>query len=107
VKQILGKHVNEGQGKPVGMRILQNGKLEQTVVMQGTLLGEDLQTTWTSDSETRPDGTMYVEARGFFITKNESKGTFKVIGYGLMKPDGSGTARGVVCHACLPGRFAQ
>jgi hypothetical protein len=105
-EKMLGELLYEGRGKPVGMRLLQNGKLEQTVVMQGTFLGEELQTTWTGEIETRHDGTQYVEAWGFFITSGGNRGTYKVIGNGIMNPDGSGNSRGVVCYNCPPGKFA-
>jgi hypothetical protein len=103
---MLGKLVYEGRGKTVGMRVLPNGKIEQTVVMQGMFLGEESSATWTSENDTRPDGTMYVEAHGFFTTKDGTFGRYNVIGNGVMKPDGSGIARGVVCYLCPPGKYA-
>jgi len=103
---MLGKQLYEGRGKVVGMRVLPNGKLEETVMMQGTILDEQLSATWTSEDDIRPDGTMGIEAHGFFNTSGGGMGRYSVIGNGMLKPDGSGVARGAVCYQCPPGKYA-
>ena len=104
---MLGEVVYEGRGKVVGMRVLPNCKLEQTVMMQGMFLGEELSATWTSEGEFRPDGTGHTEFHGFFTTKNGGMGQYNGSGNGINKPDGSMTYRGVVCYSCPPGKFAR
>ncbi len=104
---MLGDQVHEDQGKVIGMRVLPNGKIEQTVMAQGMLLGEETSATRTIEAEIRPDGTGYGEFRGFFTTKSGAMGQFKGMGNGVVRPDGSSTWRGVVCYSNPPGKFAR
>jgi len=85
---MLGDLVCEGRSKVVGMRVLPNGKLEQTVMMQGTFLREELSATWTSEGESRPDGTGHTEFHGFFTIKSGAMGQYSGNGNGINKPDG-------------------
>ena len=103
---MLGKQVYEGRAKVVGMRVLENGKVEYTYAMQGLFLGEEFSAMWTNENEMRPDGTMSIEAWGFFNAKDGTSGRYKIIGNGVMRPDGTGVGRGVVCYHCPPGKFA-
>lgn len=104
---MLGDMVYEGRGKVIGTRILPNGKIEQTVAMQGTLLGEEFSTIWTNEAEVRPDGTVYIEFRGFTTTKGGATGPYKGSGNGIMRHDGSGSYRGVLCSSNPPGKYAK
>lgn len=88
------------------MRVLPNGKLETSVVMQGMSLGEEITATWTSEIEQRPDGTGTDEALGFFTAKDGTMGRYRILGNHITKPDGSMVSRGAVCFVCPPGKFA-
>ena len=104
---MLGDLIYEARGKILGMRVLPNGKVEQTVMMQGMVLGEEFSATWTNESERRPDGTGYTEFRGFFSTKSGAMGQYLGNGNGINKPDGSSIYRGAVCFSCPPGKYAR
>jgi len=104
---MLGDLVYEGRGKTIGMRVLPNGKLEQTQVMQGMFLGEEISATWTVEGEFRPDGTGHNEFRGFYTSKSGAMGQYVGMGNGITKPDGSMIYRGVVCYSNPPGKFAK
>ena len=103
---MLGKLIFEVRGKPTAMRVLKNGNLELSVAMRGTFLGEDFQTTWTGEIESRPDGARHSEAWGIFTIGGEIAGSYKVIGNGIIRPDGSGNSRGAICNQFPPGKFA-
>jgi hypothetical protein len=105
--KMLGDMVFEGRGKTVSMRVLPNGKLEQTVMMQGMFLGDEFSTTWTSEAEVRPDGTGYTEFHGFYTTKKGGMGRYTGMGNGVMAPDGSQIWRGVVCYSNPPGMYSR
>lgn len=104
---MLGELVYEGRGKALGMRVLPNGKLEYTEMMQGTMLGEKFSATWSGEGDVRPDGTGYFEFWGFFMTESGAMGKYKGNGNGIHRPDGSMTYRGAVCYANPPGKFAK
>jgi hypothetical protein len=104
---MLGELVYEGKGKTIGVRVLPNGKLEQTQMMQGTVLGEEFSATWTSESVFKPDGTTHTEFLGYFTTKSGAMGQYSGMGNGMMRPDGSQTNRGVLCHLNAPGKYAR
>jgi len=104
---MLGDVVYEGKGKTIGMRVLPNGKNEQTQTMQGMVLGEEFSATWTGEGEVRPDGTTHTEFHGFFTTKSGAMGQYSGMGNGIMRPDGSQTNRGVLCHSNASGKYAR
>ena len=105
---MLGKLVYEGQGKAIGYRVLEDGRVEQTCMMQGKLLGEDFSATWTQVADPmRPDWTGFGKGWGIFWAKNGSSGRFDMIGNGTGKFDGLSSIRGSVCFSCMPGKFGH
>ena len=104
---MLGEMVYDGKGKTIGMRVLANGKIEQTQMMQGMLLGEEFSATWTGEGEHRPDGTVHNEFHGFWTTKSGAMGGYVGMGNGISHPDGSYVGRGVLCLANAPGKYAK
>ncbi len=104
---MLGDLVYESQGKAMGMRVLPNDKIEQTSMEQGRVLGEEFTSTYTAQTEMRPDGTMYNEFRGFYTTKSGVMGRFTGMGNGVMRPDGSQVWRGAACFSNPPGKYAK
>ena len=104
---MLGELVYESRGKVIGMRVLPNGKLEETAVEQGVVYGEEYSTTYTAEVGYRPDGTGYIEFRGFYTTKSGLMGKFTGMGNGIVRPDGTSTWRGSVCYSNPPGNHAK
>lgn len=104
---MLGDVVYECKGKLVGMRVLPDGKLEDSGIMQGIFLGEEFSGMWTAVAEVRPDGTGYSDIRGFYTTKGGNMGKFMGNGNGIHKPDGSMIYRGGVCYLSPPGKYSR
>jgi hypothetical protein len=104
---MLGELIYECKGKIIGARVLPNGNLENTGMMQGYFLGEEFTSTWTGEGDIRPDGTGYTELRGFFTTKGGTIGRFLANGNGIIKPDGSMSFRGSICYNSPPGKFSR
>jgi hypothetical protein len=103
-QNMLGDVLYEGHGRTVGLKVLPNGKLEQTVTMHGMFLGEEFSSTWTSELEERPDKIVHNEFHGFFVTKSGEMGRYTGMGNGFLGPDGI-KFRGTVCYDNPPGRF--
>jgi hypothetical protein len=104
---LLGDIIVEGQGKTVGMRVLPNGKIEHTWIMEGLFLEEEFQGTWTSETEIRPDRTAYHVLHGFFTTKSGEMGRYTGMGNGTLGPDGTSVWRGFMCFTNPPGKYAK
>lgn len=106
---MLGEMVYDAKGKNVGMRVLPDGKLENSVVLKGTLSieGEEFTCMYTANARKRPDGTIHVDFSGFFTTPSGGMGELTGMGNGVVHPDGSMTLMGVLCHNNPPGRYAR
>jgi hypothetical protein len=107
IELMLGSLFYEGRGKVIGTSVLPNGKLEQTVGMQGLVEGEEFSATWTGETEIRPDGTGHVEFHGFYSTKSGAVGRYTGIGNGIHGSDGSASYRGTACYSSPPGKYAR
>jgi hypothetical protein len=70
------------------------------------VFGEEYSATYTSEVEFRPDGTGYIEFRGFSTTKSGEVGRYTGMGNGLLRPDGTQVWRGVACFSNPPGKYA-
>jgi hypothetical protein len=104
---MLGNKVWEGLGQVIGMRVLENGKLEISGAIMGTMFdGDDFSSTFTYEMEIKPDGTSYGEIRGFYSTKVGVMGRFKGNGNAILGPGGSGKHRGALCYFNPPGKYA-
>jgi hypothetical protein len=101
---MIGDVLYEAHGRAVGMRVLPNGRLEQTVTLHGMILGEEFSSTWTSELVERPDQTIHNEFHGFFVTRSGDMGRYTGTGDGTTGPNGI-KFRGTVCYANPPGRL--
>jgi hypothetical protein len=87
---MLGNLVAEERGKIVGVRVLPDGKTEQTGQGSGKWWGVEATNLWTGVSTLRPDGTFQGEGQGLIITKEGDAMTAKIVGVGA--PTGPGSA---------------
>lgn len=104
---MLGDQAYDTRGKYIGMRVLPDGKIEQTGTAKGKFYGEDVTATFTGETELRPDGTGYMEVRGFFTTASGAMGRFKGVGNVVIKPDGTRVSTGAICYTMPPGKYAK
>ncbi len=105
--RVPGKVILEGQGKVVGMKRLASGKIEETFDMNGLLLGEKFSGTYTIEGKVRPDGTGFVETRGFISTRDGYPIQLTGIANGRTEPNGITVLRGANCYSCPTGKFAK
>jgi hypothetical protein len=104
---MLGDIVYDCKGKVVSVKVLENGKAEYSAMVGGLFLGEEFSSTFTWETEFRPDGSGYGEIRGFFNTKNGVMGRYKGNGNGYVKPDGGQVHNGALCYSNPPGKFGE
>jgi len=105
---MLGEQVYESLGKVTEMKLLPNGKRERTVITQGRFIGgEEFSDTYTSTSETRPDGTIFIEFFGTFTTKSGLPGRYTGMGNGTTRNDGVRLGRGATCYSNPPGKYER
>ena len=104
---MLGEVVYECRGKMIGTRVMPDGKVENTGMVQGMFFGEEFSSTWTGEGEMRLDGTGYTEIRGFFGTKGGTMGRYLGNGNGINRPDGSMVYRGALCYSIPSGKHAR
>lgn len=103
----LGEKAWECRGKIIGLRVLENGKMEMTGTVSGRMFDGDMFTSYFSyDLEMRGDGTTHGLIRGMFRTLSGASGTFTGEGNAVMGPDGSSKHRGCLCYSNPPGKYA-
>jgi hypothetical protein len=92
---MLGEQIGQESGQTTGMRVLPGDgaggvKVEVSFQHTGTLLGILGSTIGTYVSETRPDGSLYGEGQGAFMTEDGEVAAWK--GSGVGQFTGQGTA---------------
>ncbi len=86
---MIGELIYDATGKSgQNIRVLPDGKVENSFQHQGKLWGEEGWETATAMSMWRPDGTFSAELNGFFTSKRGDVVTFK--GHGIGWPTGPG-----------------
>jgi hypothetical protein len=105
---MLGNLVVEERGKTVGVRILPDGKVEQTGQGVGKWWGMDGANLHTHIISPRPDGTFMSEGHGLITTNDGESMTVKI--HGVALPAGKGSAmkaRGAAFTQTTSPKFAQ
>ena len=68
---MLGDLIYEGNGKTIGIRMLDNkGTMEMTLQEEGKILGIPCTILSTLVTTHRPDGTQFSEGQGIMFTKD-------------------------------------
>ena len=94
----LGQQIYEARGKQTGLRVLGAGKIEASEQLTGKFMGNEGNELSTIVNEVRPDGSLFGEVNGVFMTKDGQSMSFKGQGIGGWKPDGGITFRGAVYY---------
>ena len=110
---MLGEQIGQESGQTTGLRVLPGdsaGGVQVEVSFQhsGTLLGIHGSTMGTYTSVTRPDGSLYGEGQGAFMTEDGEVAAWK--GSGVGRFTGRGTAvswRGAIYYQTTSGRLSR
>jgi len=89
---MLGAQIGEGRGKRTGRRVIATEpifKVEASVEERVTLLGVEGMNLITYTAQAKPDGSLYGEGEGVFMSLQGEGVTWKGIGVGRFGQDGS------------------
>ena len=95
---MLGEQIGETRGKRLVRRVLSSDPLRVEVTFEdsGKILGIDINGFGTYSAQARPDGTIYGEGEGAYITKDGESVTCKGSGLGRLKEGGAVSYRGIL-----------
>jgi hypothetical protein len=89
---MLGDLIYEEKGTTTGVRVLEseNGsaKVEVSIQTEGKILGVEQKSIWSYWSETRADGSVHGDGKGFMTTKDGA--LINLVGSGVGKAVGDG-----------------
>ena len=106
---MLGEQIDESKGKRIVRKILSTEplKLEVTVEAAGKLLGQDVTEIITYSSQFRPDGSLYGEGEGVYLSSGGDVITWKGAGVGTLAANGVAAYRGAVYFYTASPKFAR
>src|SRR5258705_9036751 len=95
---MLGQLIGESRGKRIVRRTLSSEPLKVEVSFEdaGKVLGVDYTGFGTYWSEVRPDGTLYGEGQGAYLTRDGELVSWRGSGLGLLKAGGAVSYRGIL-----------
>ena len=108
---MLGEQMGEGRGKRTGRRVLSTEgggfKVEVSLESDGKILGHDYHEIATYWSGARPDGSLYGEGEGVFLTPDGGMATWKGAGVGKIKETGAVSYRGAIYFTTATPKLAR
>ena len=106
---MLGEKIEESRGKRTARRVLSDDPLEVEVSFEasGKLLGTDANEMGTYSSIVRPDGTLYGEGQGAYITTDGEVITWKGGGVGKLGAGGAVSYRGAIYYWSTSPKFTR
>jgi hypothetical protein len=108
---MLGEKIAEGRGKRIYRRILPSsgGQLRAEVTGEdaGKVLGVDYNGNLTYTAETTPQGTLFGEGNGVYITADGELVTWTGQGRGILKPGGAVSYRGAIYYTTASAKLAR
>ncbi|MEK7750950.1 MAG: hypothetical protein AAB654_03465 [Acidobacteriota bacterium] len=107
---MLGDKLGESRGKRTARRVLPvdaGFKVEVSFEDRGTLLGIEGFGIGTYTSTSRPDGTMYGEGQGVFMTMDGEGATWKGSGVGKFVGGGAVSYRGALYYSTASQKLAR
>ncbi len=106
---MLGEQIGETRGKRLVRRVLSSDPLRVEVTFEdsGKVLGIDTNGFGTYTSQVRPDGMIYGEGEGAFMTKDGEAVTWKGSGLGKFKEGGAVSYRGILYHRTTSQKLAR
>ena len=106
---MLGEQIGELRGRRVLRRVLSSDplKVEVTFEDSGKILGVEINDFGTYTSQVRPDGMIYGEGEGAFMTKDGEAVSWKGSGLGKFKEGGAVSYRGIVYYTTTSQKLAR
>jgi len=107
---MLGEVIAEGKGKRTGRRVLAvepQFLVEVSFEEMGTMLGVAGMNIGTYAASNRPDGTLSGQGQGVFATTEGETVTWKGLGAGKLKGDGSVSYRGALTYSTASAKLAR
>lgn len=108
---MLGEKIEESRGKRLYRKVLPApaGQLKVEVSAEGTgkLLGIDCQAFLTYSAESTPDGGLYGEGQGVYLTADGDMATWKGAGKGTLKAGGAVSYRGAIYFTTAAPKLAR
>ncbi len=107
---MLGNQVGEARGKRTGRRVLSvdaGFKVEVSFEDRGNLLGIEGFSIGTYWSRNQPDGSLYGEGQGVFITADGEAATWRGAGVGRLLAGGAVSYRGAIYYSTASQKLAR
>ena len=106
---MLGEQVGETRGKRIVRRVVSSDPLKVEVSFEdsGKMLGIDVNGFGTYSSAVRPDGTIYGDGEGVYITGDGEMLTWKGSGLGRFKQGGAVSYRGILYYRTTSQKLAR
>ena len=105
---MLGDLIVEERSKTTGVRVLPDGKVEQSAQGSGKAWGVEYNSVETFMTTFRPDGTLWFEGQGISTTKDGDAVMFRGSGLGRSTgPGWSSAGRGTIYFQTQSQRLAK
>lgn len=106
---MLGELIAEGRGRRIVRRTLSSNPLKVEVSFEdgGKILGVDYSGFGTYWSEVRPDGTLYGEGDGAYLTADGEMVAWHGSGLGQLKAGGAVSYRGMLYFRTASQKLAR
>jgi hypothetical protein len=106
---MLGEQIEESRGKRIVRKVLSTDPLQVEVTFEaaGKLLGNDVSEMVTYSSQVRPDGSLYGEGQGAYISSGGDLVTWKGAGVGTLGAGGVASYRGAIYFWTASPKFAR
>ena len=106
---MLGEMIGETTGKRVVRRVLSTDPLTVEVSFEdkGKILGISTAGFGTYSAKVRPDGSIYGEGEGAFMTQDGELVTWKGSGLGTFKEKGAVSYRGILYYQTASQKLAR
>jgi hypothetical protein len=106
---MLGEQIGEFRGKRLLRRVLSSDPLRVEVTFEdsGKILGVEINDFGTYTSQVRPDGLIYGEGEGAFMTKDGEAVSWKGSGLGKFKEGGALSYRGILYYKTTSQKLAR
>jgi len=106
---MLGEQIFETRGKRILRRVLASDplKVEVTFEDSGKALGINVNGFGTYTSQVRPDGTIYGEGEGAYITTDGEMVSWRGSGLGRIVENGTVSYRGILYYRTTSSKLAR
>lgn len=106
---MLGELIEESKGKRTVRRVLSTNPLTVEVSFEATgkFLGNDVMEIGTYTSHARPDGSLYGDGEGAYMSASGDVVTWKGSGVGTIGAGGNVNYRGAIYYSTTSPKFSR